>query len=130
MCNCPWNGPVWDRISNRKHKTSSKRNWERSNTKAWTAGKNEAAQFDPNIPEEDLSKWLIESVNADPNSNFHFGTPIRSVCHKRTFYRKMGGTVGACNGEFTEYIYVEYHNSGLVHGWPISESELERKLAP
>jgi hypothetical protein len=128
MCDLPWREPYWDKLSNRKHRRENLTNWQRSITRTLTSLPDEASQFDPNITDEDLARMLIESVNADPDSSLHLGTPIRSVCHKRTFYREMSAVIGACNGEMTPYLYVEYHNSGLVHGWPISESELRRKL--
>jgi hypothetical protein len=56
------------------------------------------------------------------------GTPISDRCHKRTYYRKMGKVIGACSGEKTEYIYVEYHNTGPVHGRPMCKKLLEEKI--
>ena len=56
------------------------------------------------------------------------GTPIGDRCHKRTFYQRMNSVIGASAGEHTNCLFVEYINTGLVHGWPIAESELQRKL--
>jgi hypothetical protein len=36
--------------------------------------------------------------------------------------------VGASQGEMTNFIYVEYHQVGTVHGRPITWSELRRKF--
>jgi hypothetical protein len=39
----------------------------------------------------------------------------------------FGFSVGASNGEETDYIYVEYHQAGAVHGRPITWNQLQQK---
>jgi len=126
MCHLPWRDPVWDKISNRKHRRASRQQWQRSITVAWTGQPDEASQFDPNLTDAEIETMQIESVNSDPE--YVVGTPIRSECHKRTFFRDMQRIIGASAGEKTQFIYVEYVNSGQVHGWPITEDQLKRKL--
>jgi hypothetical protein len=121
MCHLPWQPPQWDRVSNQKHRTASKRNWERSTTRAWTGEKNETAQFDPNLTDGQIERMEIEATTGE-------GIQIQDRCHKRTFYRRINQIIGASAGEHTVYIFVEYHNTGAVHGRPMTWNEIEAKL--
>jgi hypothetical protein len=115
-----WPEPVWDTRSYRKHLKANRRQWERSVTRAWTAEKGEPSQYDPNLSLEEIRDMEIGCVTGR-------GISIRARLNKRTYYRKMGRTIGASAGEYTEYIYVEYCNSGSVHGYPITWDELVSK---
>lgn len=115
-----WAEPVWDSRSYRKHLKSTKKQWERSITRALTKEKGEPAQYDPNLTEDEVRTMEISCVKGE-------GTLVRDRPHKRSYYRHVGRRIGASSGEFTEYIYVEYHNSGSVHGYPITWSELVSK---
>ena len=88
-------------------------------TKAMTADGDETSQFDPNLTDEEVAVMELECVQGQ-------GRLIRGRCHKRTYFRKMDRTIGASAGEFTPYIFVEYVNSGLVHGWPITWEQLTK----
>jgi hypothetical protein len=48
----------------------------------------------------------------------------RTKDHVREFWGKQGQKVGAALGEETEYIFVEYHQSGAVHGRPMTKKML------
>ena len=39
----------------------------------------------------------------------------------------MGVVIGVSKGKETEYVYVTYHRSGVVHGLPMGADELRRK---
>jgi hypothetical protein len=119
MCHLVWQPPVWDRVSNQKHRKSKKKNWARSVTKAWTGNPDETSQFDPNLTDDDIARMELECVEGQ-------GQQLQDRCHKRTYFRKMDRRIGASAGEFTEYIFVEYLNSGLVHGWPITWDDLKK----
>jgi hypothetical protein len=122
MCHLQWQPPFWDRLSNRKHMKANKRSWERSLTKSWTGAPDEPAQFDPNLTEAELEEMELEIARGDG------GTLIKDICHKRTFYRDMGRDIGASLGEMTSYIFVEYHNSGDVHGRPMTLKQIQEKI--
>ena len=87
-----------------------------------TAEKSEPSQFDPSLDDAELEKLQIACVTKE-------GTLIHDRCHKRTYFQNIGKVIGACAGEKTSLIFVEYVNCGLVHGWPISEKELKKKQA-
>ena len=94
--------------------------------------KRRAAVFDPNltlgqIEEMGMSCLRVVDGNvevADGVVEFH-----GPVCHIRRFYRRFDFVVGACDGEQTNYLFVEYINTGSVHGWPASVKCLRRKGA-
>jgi len=47
---------------------------------------------------------------------------------RRYYWKVPGGPVGVCSGEATNFVYVEWCQSGEVHGWPISEKKLKQKI--
>ncbi len=50
----------------------------------------------------------------------------------RMFWREvvdLGFPVGACDGQETSYLYVEYNSSGPVHGRPMTRKLLTTKGA-
>ena len=120
MCHLTWQDPRWERISIRKHRKANKWSWERSIATAVTGEPDEPSQFDPNLTDDEIERMQLDCVRRE-------GTLIRDECHKRTFFRRMGAVIGASAGVKTEFIFVEYVNSGLVHGWPITEAQLEKK---
>jgi hypothetical protein len=46
---------------------------------------------------------------------------------KKRYTRDVGRLIGASNGIETNWIYVEYHTSGSVHGRPITAAEIRLK---
>jgi hypothetical protein len=53
--------------------------------------------------------------------------PRKNPEHERHFWSRRGEDIGACKGEKTEFIYVIYHISGVVHGYPITKALLRQK---
>ena len=88
-----------------------------------TGEKDEVAQFDPNLTDVQLASMHLECVAKNGS-----GKLIKERCHKRTFYVEMGAVIGASSGEKTKILFVEYVNSGKVHGRPITQKELDDKL--
>jgi hypothetical protein len=86
----------------------------------------ETAQFDPGITDAELSDMELQTVGDE--NNLPRGTLIQDRCHKRTFYRDMGRVIGASAGERTQFIFVEYVNSGTVHGRPMTWREIQEKV--
>jgi len=121
MCHLPWQPPTWDRLSHRKHRKSNKKLWERSVTTAITAEADETSQFDPNLTDDEIAAMELAAVQGR-------GTSIQNRCHKRTYYLDTGRIVGASKGEQTRYLFVEYVNSGSVHGWPITSAQVDEKM--
>ena len=89
-------------------------------TKALTAERDEPSQFDPNLTDNEIAEMELQCVLGQ-------GRPIQDRCHKKTYFQKINRRIGASGGEFTKYIFVEYVNSGPVHGWPITWEQLKRK---
>jgi hypothetical protein len=54
------------------------------------------------------------------------GTKISDTGKRRTYYLLLNHDVGACSGEFTRYVFAEWHVSGAIHGRPISLAALQR----
>lgn len=134
QCEVDWNAPRWDRMACRKHfkpSVQSRRNWNRSILTIYTRDGG-AAVFDPNLTLgqiEAMGMSCLQMVDgnieaADGVVEFH-----GPVCHIRRFYRRFDFVVGACDGEQTNYLFVEYVNMGSVHGWPASVKCLRRKGA-
>lgn len=121
MCHLTWQAPVWDSLTYKKHVRANRKNWERSFTTAMTGERNQPAQYDPNIPVSEIRDMELSCLGRD-------GRLIQDRCHKRTYWRCMDRIIGASAGEQTQYIFVEYVNSGHVHGRPIAASELDEKL--
>jgi hypothetical protein len=95
-----------------------------------TGPPNGRAQFDPNLTDADLERLQLECVRSGMElaaANEQAGLILFDRCHVRGFYRRFTNVIGASGGEFTYLMYVEYHNSGNVHGRPIIESELDQK---
>jgi hypothetical protein len=120
MCNVEYQNPQWDPIGTRKHRSNKKSNWERSITRAFTAGQDQPAMFDPHLTDREIESMQLDCLREG------MGKLIHDYCHKRVYYRKIDREIGASRGERTRFILVEYHNSGLVHGRPITATELKR----
>jgi hypothetical protein len=101
--------------------TANRRNWDRSVTVGLTGRPREPAQYDPNLPTETIKKMEMECIRVGKEGG---GQLIQDRCHKRTYWKEMGQVIGASAGEKTCFIFVEYHNSGQVHGRPITWKEL------
>ena len=118
MCE-PWSDRVWDTLSYRKHLRATKKAWERSIARAMTTGRGGVAQYDPNLTPDEIRE--IELATIAPENM------ITETHHLRTYFRQVGRTIGASNGEFTDFVFVIWQISNSVHGFPISKDELISK---
>jgi hypothetical protein len=48
----------------------------------------------------------------------------------RAFWSQLEQSIGASDGEVTDYIYVEWHLNGSVHGRPMTRQDLIRRGMP
>jgi hypothetical protein len=130
MCNCPWREAFWSKLANLKHLKRNKRLWSRSITVARTGQPGGAAQFNPDLTDQQLEQLQMDCVAAglrrDDPPDENSGVLIESRCAVRLFYRRVPD-IGASNGHPTDLMFVEYHNSGVVHGRPITDDELMKK---
>jgi DNA polymerase II small subunit/DNA polymerase delta subunit B len=86
-----------------------------------TGGRKGVARYAPSLSLAQIEQMEMETVTVQGLGNeILAGTKP----HVREFWRDMGRTIGASNGRETEYIFVVYHLSGAVHGYPITEEEL------
>src|SRR5882724_1128165 len=113
MCHLQWSDPVWDKLSNQKHRRAQKRSWDRSITTAWTGEPDEPSQFNPHLSDAQIEEMELACIRD--------GDQIQDKCHKRTYWARLTDVIGASAGEKTQFLYVEYLNTGNVHGWPITE---------
>lgn len=109
----------------KKHRKSTVREWDSGETVKWTKEKGDHSQYNPHLlaSDADVRDLEIRCVNE--------GVAILGQSNKiRCFYMKRDdlGTVGACMGEYTDYVYAEWHMSGgAIHGRPISKKALRLK---
>lgn len=54
------------------------------------------------------------------------GTLLRETTNKRTYFMRTDIVVGVCCGDETPYVFAEWHESGSIHGQPISERALKK----
>lgn len=79
------------------------------------------ARYAPQISREIQELLEIECVT---NGNL-----LSETRHKKAYYMKRSRMIGASGGVETEWIYAERLRTGVVHGRPISETELRKKGA-
>jgi hypothetical protein len=106
-----------------KHRRASIEAWDCSEARASTKRPGEA-QYNPRLYFTDDQVREIEILTVEN------GTLISDGDNLKTYYKKIDGTVfaGACSGEFSFYVFAEWGISGCIHGRPISEDALVRKL--
>jgi hypothetical protein len=123
MSGIPAGQPRWRRLWTRykgKHRQAHIPQWDSEEVLEWTDGGD--AQYNPHefATDEQVRELELRCLDS--------GSLVRDAGHKRTYYMRCPGvTVGACSGEYTEYVFVEWLDSGTVHGRPMCESELKRK---
>jgi hypothetical protein len=71
---------------------------------------------------EAMEMGAIENAQKHPEHELP-----RMKDHVRAFWMRFDLVVGASNGETTNYIYVEWHFNGSVHGRPMTKRDLIRK---
>jgi hypothetical protein len=120
MCE-PWADPIWDSVTYRNHLKATAREWERSIARARTGVPGEKSQYDPNLTTAQIERMEMDCVSG------HAGTFIRESGHLRMYWRKMPDTIGASSNQFTDYLYVQWHCGGSVHGYPLTKKELNSR---
>lgn len=72
------------------------------------------SQYDPNLTDAQIEAIEMQCLDD--------GDPHIDVGDLQKFYWNTGTIVGACSGETTQYVFVEWNGGagGLVHGRPIS----------
>lgn len=109
---------TWQRID--KHRKATVRTWMSGEARAWSAQNESRSQYNPIDLGSDDAVRELEMRCIDE------GTPIRETAHKRTYFMRTSIVVGVCCGAETTFVFAEWHDSGMVHGRPISERALER----
>ncbi len=112
---------TWDSHTYQKHVKATIRAWDRSIARQFSARPRSAAQYNPRILKEEIESLDLACVSG------RIGASLEELTHQRTFYYEYGGTqpIGLSNGEFTKYVYVIWQSSGSVHGYPITQRELD-----
>lgn len=110
---------VWQRIE--KHRKATVRTWASGEARAWSAQNESRAQYNPIEfgSDDDVRALEMECVER--------GTLVREAPNKRTYFMPTDRVIGVCCGEETSFIFAEWHDSGIIHGRPISKTAL-RKL--
>lgn len=111
---------TWRRL--RKHTDVNRTIWDASEARRRSGQPDGAALYNPylyhsNPQIETLERRCIETgIVISDTGNF-------ASCYLLV----AGGPVGACSGEFTNYVYAEMYG-GTYHGYPISPSLLKKRL--
>lgn len=108
---------VWRRL--KKHREVTKKHWDASDARKWSKGGH--AQYNPHHYHTDQQIEAIERLCLAT------GIPLVDAGNFVSCYLHLPGQiVGACSGEFTEYVYAEMYN-GQYHGYPISPQLLRKR---
>jgi len=111
-----WQPAQWAR-EHTKHHPRYYENWAVSIRR--TAGREGNARYSPQLTLADIERIEMEAVSG---MGIEILPPRRRL--ERVFWRRLLDEVGASKGERTDLIYVIYNQSGAVHGYSITESEL------
>ena len=101
-----------------KHWKSTKRDWERDEVLAWTAGRKGEAQYSKLVFADQREVQALELLCINHGTEI---TPGGGGVRK--FYMKCDKVIGACSGVLTEYIFAQCDSKGY-HGRPISPAAL------
>jgi hypothetical protein len=118
MCRPTWTKNWQTKPKIKKHRKANVRTWNSSNATRWSEQYESQAQYNPLLYKSDASVKSIELRCVD------HGTPIHRSPVKWTFYLKENNIVGVCCGERTNFVFAEWHSTGIVHGRPISRKAL------
>ena len=101
----------------------------RATGKSWLSGKvlslsnDGPSQYNPMVFNTDQAVRELELACIE------HGTLIKEVPDlKRTYYMKdqQNRVIGACSGQYTAFVFAEWHRVGYIHGRPISRTALEK----
>ncbi|MBW3541557.1 MAG: hypothetical protein KY476_14915 [Planctomycetes bacterium] len=116
----PWRDPYW--VADRpKHWPPRPELWREIIQR--TGDKGVPARYSPDLSLTEIEQMEMACVLG---AGIEFDSP---EAHVRYFFQEFENSIGASAGSLVEHIYVEYHQSGPVHGRPISIEELRRKGA-
>ena len=120
MAGLPWQEPYW--VADRpKHWPPKADLWNEVVGQTGTRGC--PARYGPHLTIDDIERIELECVHG---AGVEFDSPH---AHVRYYFQELEFDVGASQGHLVRHIYVEYHQSGAVHGRPISVEELRQKGA-
>lgn len=109
---------TWQRID--KHRKATVRTWTSGEARAWSAQNESQSQYNP------IEFGTDEAVRDLELRCIEEGTLIRETGNKRTYFMLTEMIVGVCHGDEATYVFAEWHDSGMIHGRPISERALKR----
>lgn len=118
-----WGPPRWWYIS--RHHSRANETWEQLLNQSRGREGNGIYR----INRDEVRQAELETIGNLNQSVAPLGHEIRprKASHERHFWREFVVDIGASKGERTRYIYVLYHLSGAVHGYPITETLLREK---
>ena len=119
-----WASPVWEALYD-KHHPEPRLPWRE--VVRSTGERGGIAKYGPHgeVTVEYIERIEMETVRMADHELLPRCKPT-----VRAFWRKMDQRVGASNGEVTEYVYVEWHLNGSVHGRPMTKKDLEKRGMP
>jgi hypothetical protein len=122
--------PAWDTLMYRRHATVTTRAWDRSLARQGTEPRGSVSQYNPHIAMEEIRR--IEMSCCRPLDKGGHGTPIGPVridgdFRYGSFYYEHNDVIGVSDGEFTKIAFIIVQQ-GSVHGYPITQAELDRRL--
>ena len=116
--------PRWVRMpKHRKVGPRAKKLWERSILAAQTGERDEPSVYDPGLTDDEIREMEMNCVQGGG-----IELPQRA-CTLRRFYRAFPRCIGASEGKKTDYIMVQYDESGAVHGYPVTMDYLRSRGA-
>lgn len=102
------------------HRMATVDDWDSGETLRATTEPEYDAQYNPRLFHSDEVVETLERLA------YERGLTITDIGHKeKRYFRLEGQIVGACSGEYTQFLFVEC-TSGFFHGRPISLKELRR----
>jgi hypothetical protein len=120
--------PRWERYpKHRKRGRRAEKMWERSILAAQTGVLGEPAVYAPHLTDVQVRDMEMSCV---PGEGRGLGTELpQRACNLRRFYRRFADYIGASEGKKTDYIMVQYDQSGCVHGYPVTVDYLRSRGA-
>ncbi len=116
-----WASPKWATPIYQRHQWASKNDWKVSHAKSRTKNPSVRSVYDPNLSEAEIRELEMGCIQGS-------GILVKETARNRVFYRDAGRRIGASSEQFTKHILVYWNrDSGDVHGFPITDHELEHK---
>ena len=109
-----WREPTW--VPYRKHRPLPGLSWD----EVVAASKEGPAYYHPD---------LVDRIEELEMRCIRLGQQIGQHSAIRDYWIELAEVVGASKGKETRYVFAEWHQTGPVHGRPITRDELRRKGA-